>query len=300
MEPPQKFIVSGFNGFRIYCKITSTPGYNTPEKNHTISFGGKNFFCLVATIKAATPTQCYIDRVEYNASCAVDGTLRERGDTVQLVKLALWTIVSKFPRINVFTLIDDSYIYCEEDSRLNKLSLSHDFILKYNKTWYQYHFKAELPSKQISAFNDTLKVLDQQLEPFEFISQHINALAPYRDAYEESPEQLDVRPGQMPIYAHTPRAFMNVLRDDNYCFTVGKWVEQYMKYIGINYDLFKNEWFISREKVAEPPNYSILATQNNMRGGTRKRTWKLSIRPSDTRIRNFALISHNSCGGYDN
>jgi hypothetical protein len=288
MQQPQKFIVSGFNGLRVYCKITSTPGYNTSEKNHTISFGGKNFFCLVAMIKASMPTECYIDRVEYNSSCVVNGSLREKGSTAELVKLALWTIVSKFPQVTTLTLTDDSYIYCEEGSKLNKLSLSHDFILKYNKTWYQYHFNAELPTDQANTLKNTLKVLDQPLEPFEFVVQHIEALRPYRTEYESSPG-ANVRLGQMPIYTHTPRAFMNTLRDDNYCFTVGKWIEHYMKYIGIR-DIFKNNWFIRRENVVAPPNYHIAETQNSIRGGyrgTRKR-------------RNYSLIVHNSCGGYDN
>jgi hypothetical protein len=269
----QKYIVSGFNGLRIYCKETSTPVYNSEEKNHTISFGGKSNFCFTAIILATNPASCYIDRVEYNAACAVDGSLREKGNTVQLVQLALWTIVSKFPNVERFTLFDDSYLDCTEGSKLDKLSLSHDYVLKYNQTWYQRNFSAELDTSHATEFTTSLKVLDQPLEPFDNVVLHRDSLKPFRGEYN---------------HANTPREFMNALRGPDYCFKVGKWIEQYMKYLGVS--MFKEGWFIRREAVGTPPNYSIEETHNTLRGGfTRK-----------TKRRNFSLRPHNSAGGYNN
>lgn len=275
MNIPQKYIVSGFNGLRIYCKITSTPVYNSEEKNHTISFGGRSNFCVTAIILAKSPHTCYIDRVEYNSACAIDGSLREKGNTIQLVQLALWTIVSTFPRVERFTLFDDSYLDCIAGSKLDKLSLSHDYVLKYNQTWYQRNFSATLPSPQITEFTTSLQVLDQPLEPFDNVILHISTLKPFRSEYKN---------------ANTPREFMNDLRGPEYCFNVGKWIEQYMKYLGVS--MFKEGWFIRREAVGTPPNYSIEETHNTLRGGfTRKQI---------QRRRNFSLGPHNSAGGYNN
>jgi hypothetical protein len=286
MQQPQKFIVSGFNGLRVYCKITSFTKYGASEPNYSISFGGKNTFCFTSSIE--NPEICYIDRVEYNAPCVVNGELKERGGTVELVKLALWTIMQKFPQIKKFTFKDNSYIYCEKGSKTAKMSLSYDSMLKYNKTWYQRHFGAELHRETTVDFEKMLSIFDQPLADFDYIVTKLDALRPFKAAYESAPEQLDVPDDQMPCMAHTPRAFINALRGPNYCFDVGKWLEQYMTVINVG--LFADNWFIRRENVMEPPNYQIVETQNSIRGGyrgTRKR-------------RNFSLIVHNSCGGYDN
>ena len=206
MSQLETFVVKGFNNLRIYCKISAMSSYGKTEKNYTISFGGKNVFCFTAAISADTPHICYIDRVEYNNACVTDGSLRERGNTTQLVRLALWTIVTKFPRVTTITLIDDSYIYCNGENTGTKLSLSYDSIVKYNQTWYQRNFKAELPTYKKPKFENSLLILDRPLESFEFMSSRLNALQPYTE-----------------LYTGTPREFITNLRRTygaNYCFNV--------------------------------------------------------------------------------
>lgn len=286
----QQFIVSGFNGPYIYCKISSFTAYGKTEPSYSISFGGKSDFCFTSSIDKRSPDICYIDRIEYNGCCVVDGTLNERGGTIALVKLALWTIIHLFPNVRKFTLKDNSYIYCEKGSKMTKLSLSYDSLLKYNKTWYQRHFDATLPTEILSEFVRSISILDEPLASFDYIVSKLNALQPFEAEYESAPEQLGVSSEQVPIYSHTPRAFINALRrDQNYCFKVGKWLEQYMNLINVR--LFADNWFILRESVKEPPNYHIQETRNNIRGGgTRKKV----------KQRNFSLIAHYSCGGDDN
>lgn len=111
MSHQQHFIVSGFNNLRVYCKINKLMRYGSNDISYTISFGSKRNFCFIAAIKSEIPNVCYIDRVEYNTACVIDGSLREKGGTVELVKLALWTIKQLFPQVTKFTLIDDLYIY---------------------------------------------------------------------------------------------------------------------------------------------------------------------------------------------
>jgi hypothetical protein len=289
MSQPEKFIVQGFNSLRIYCKITPTETYGKSEKNYTISFGGKDVFCFTAAIKADNPTICYIDRVEYNNACAVDGTLKERGNTVQLVRLALWTIVTKFPQVSTVTLIDDSYIYCNGENTGVKLSLSYDSILKYNQTWYQRNFAAELPADIKTKFENALTILDKPLESFEFMSTRTSILDPYAEFYRTS-NRRDTSTDASACC--TPRKFLQNLRKHfgaNYCFEVGPWLEQYMTLIGV--PIFKDAWFIRKENIIFPPNYTIVKTTNSIRGGSTRRQEKR---------KNFAMISHRSFGGWNN
>lgn len=308
MSQLERFIVKGFNGLQIYCKITPSEAYGRKDKNYTISFGGANVFCFTAAIRAATPTICYIDRVEYNNACVVNGTLRERGNTVQslpleeilvltqvsvvqLVRLALWTIVTKFPNVLTFTLFDDSYIYCNGENTGVKLSLSYDSILKYNQTWYQRNFKAELPEFIAQKFENSFAVLDHPLESFDFMRSRLNALEPYAELYHETILASEDTSTDASVCC-TPRIFIQNLRKKygaNYCFEVGPWIEKYMTLLGIY--LPKDGWFIRKENITFPPNYTIAKTTNSIHGGSNTRKQKR---------KNYSLISHRSFGGWDN
>lgn len=124
-------------------------------------------------------------------------------------------------------------------------------------------------------FTDSLKVLDQPLENFNFIADRYRGIVSYRDIY---------------LAATTPREFIGSLRGPNYCFEVGKWLEQYMALLGIY--TYKDQWQILIADIYEPPNYTIRETTNNLRGGNYTRRQK--------RQQPFSLIVHNSFGGWNN
>jgi len=278
------YTVSGFD-LRLYCKVTEM-GIDTPDYKCILSFGtGMKRFCLTAMYDKQKPTELYIDRVENNDLCVVDGKLSnyDKG-TVKLVKTALCVINELFPEVTTLTLHDASQIYCEEESKLFKLGMSYDYIIKYNETWYQKNFHAILPgfiSKhydanrevQITAEPDTimdiysksLHVLDAPRMDYSLLSNRFTQFDEYKEEYESST---------------TPRDFINKLRrtlGDKYCFVVGKWLNQYMALLQIK--LSPEHWYILSSTIEPVPHFKMdkMNKTNTMRlleGGnkTRRRT----------------------------
>jgi hypothetical protein len=270
----------------ILCNITKTKVYNGTAFDYSIMIGGKSTYCFMGIIKAHSPTHVYIDRIEYNEACVEDGTLQERGGTAQLVIASLWTIVILFPNITQFDLIDDSNIYCKKDSKRFKLSLAYDYILKYNKTWYEKLFGAILPSYEITEngrsmtkydiYKSQLAILDEPLQPYEIVQPRVNAIQNDKEEYST---------------AISPRDFINRLRHkygDVYCFKVGGWLNGYMKFLGIK--LYNEEWRIYTKDIKEPSGYMIEKIAiNNIRGGRRKHFNK-TIKKRIYKLKNFSLI----------
>jgi hypothetical protein len=259
----KKYIVSAYDK-KFYCKVSTIPQYNKPPV-HTLSFGGRDTYCIIIAIHNDSG---YIDRIEYDDKCVKDGTLEETGGSIKLVKACLWTIRVLFPSSTKLTLKDDSHIYCKKGSKQYKLSLSYDYILKYNQTWYEKQFGAVLPQNYTIDYKQSLKVLDLELAPFEWMSIRGEFLLPYKEIY---------------VSSSTPREFIQNLRNVygvQYCFEVGGWLSKYIELLGIT--IFKEMWIIPSEHILEVPNYSINATSDSIRGGKRSMTRK---------SRNFRIVS---------
>lgn len=279
------YIITGYD-IKVYCKLTET---NIEEPNYkcVISFGtGMKKWCITALYDNTKPTEIYIDRVENNDLCLIGGKLHnyEKG-TVKLVKVALYTIKYLFPDINKINLHDDSQIYCDETNKMFKLSLSYDYILKYNESWYQKNFSAELPgfiskeymngikfSKIISEpdtlmekYCISLKELDTPIMPYPLIINIFSQFSEYKDEYESS---------------NTPREFISALRKklkNDFCFKVGKWLNQYMLFLQIK--LSPEYWYIQTKNIVSVTNFTInkLSSNNTQRilnGGKRNKTQK--------------------------
>jgi hypothetical protein len=220
--------ISGYN-ISLYCKI-SEYGINTDNYMCSMSFGsGSKKFCLTAIYKACNPFEIYIDRVEKNDLCIINNKLTDIDEgLVKLVKLSLLFIKKIYPHVIRLTFQDDSQIYCNNESKLDKLSLAYDYIIKYNQTWYEKKFKAELPglisvkdktateNSLMYKYFESLKELDKLLIPFEIVVNTINILQKYEDEYNS-----DI----------SPREFINNLRNkckDNYCKEICKWEQLYI------------------------------------------------------------------------
>lgn len=244
----------------LYSKLTE---YGDTIDNYmcSMSFGtGNNKFCLTAIYKAKNPYEIYIDRVEKNDLCIINKKLKEIDDgMVKLVKLSLWFIKMVYPHVKKITLQDDSQIYCTLGSKMDKLSLAYDYIIKYNKTWYEKSFYAELPGLEsrlhtqlqrttvegslMDTYVKSLGVLDEPLEPFEIVANTIVALKKYRDTYNS---------------VKTPREFINGLRTnygDDYCKEVGKWLNSYMKFLQIK--ISPEYWFILTSNINVVPGFKV-------------------------------------------
>lgn len=310
MEQPKisGYIVTGFN-VKFYCKLSELY-LNTPNYQCVISFGmGMKQFCMTAIYKKIKPNEIYIDRVQNNDLCVFDGKLRnyDKG-TVKIVKTSLYFIKQLFPDVTTITLFDDSQIYCEENSMQFKLSMSYDYILKYNETWYQKNFNAELPgfiSKQytnknifpiiesepdslMDKYNSSLKILDEPLMNYYLILNIFPQFSQYKDEYETS---------------KSPRDFINKLRKklgNQFCFIVGKWLNQYMLHIQIKF--IQSEWYILTTNIQNVPNFSMLQINNKnakriLDGGSK--TYK-NKKPSGFKIIADSNFTESFIDSFDN
>jgi hypothetical protein len=244
----EKYIVQGF-GKSYYCKMTK---YN-------FAFGGKDAYCVFIAIKS--PTEVYLDRVETNEACVKNGKLDHRGATAQMVSVALWTLKELLPGLTNIPLIDDSSIECQKGSKLYKLSLSYDYILKYNETWYERNFHARLLEPFHTQYKESLLILDQPVEPIEYFLENIPSMEKYKDMYEGS-----------------PRKFIQNLRNDAFCFNVGPWLNRYMELLKISY--YKNEWQIFTATLDKPENYARDPTTESLRGTRRRKKTNFRIAPN--------------------
>jgi hypothetical protein len=248
--------ISGYN-ISLYCKITEY-GINTENYMCTMSFGtGNKQFCLTSIYKSKKLYEIYIDRVDKNNLCVIDGKLSDFEEgLVKLVKVSLWFIKKIYPHVKKFTLFDYSQIYCNPDNKHDKLSLAYDYILKYNQTWYEKKFKAELPglittnknttiesNSLMAKYKESLKELDAPLMSYDIIADKLTVLQKYKSEYTN---------------AETPRQFIENIRNsykDNYCYEVGKWLNSYMVFLQIK--LFPEEWYILTSNVNPVPNFKV-------------------------------------------
>jgi hypothetical protein len=245
-------------------------------------------FCLTAIYKGVKPTEIYIDRVENNDLCLLNGKLSdyEKG-TVKLIKVALFVMKSLFPDVTKYTLHDDSQLYCDKSSFLFKLSMSYDYILKYNETWYQKNFNAELPESLMTMYNNSLKVLDEPITDYALIVNMFPQFSEYKSEYESS---------------STPRKFISLLRkklDREFCFKVGKWLNQYM--VSLQIKLLAENWYINAANIKNVPNFSMTHMDSNnanriLNGGgrTRKNNKRIGYK-----IKSDSAFTENCVGYYD-
>ncbi len=237
------------------CKITTYKFPGRPETS-TISFGGKSTYCIVGAWKSIEPTIVYIDRIEYDKGCILDGQLEHGKGTISMIQAALYTIRRLYPDVTQITFTDDSHIYCEHGSKKYKLSLAHDYILKYNQTWYEQKFHAKLPLNLYQSFQSSLSVLDEPLSPFEFQV----TLSPYLEQYK-----------QQYMSASTPRDFFTTLRNDfgtRYCVEVWHWIRHYLEQ-QLHIKVYKDSWSIDTSTIQPPHEYQLDKT--TQQGGSRKR-----------------------------
>ena len=252
---PKKYRIKSFDKI-FYCKVSNY------GENYTISIGGKRGYCFVVSIKKHSD-KAYIDRVEYNEACVKDGKLEENGGMYKLICGGLYFIKETFSNIKIITLKDDSHIYCKKGSKEYKMSLAFDYIIKYNKTWYQIKFNAKLPEDILLLFNNYLLYLDEPLPNYNYIVSLIPDINEFESIYLESKSPRDFIQNIREIYA------------DKYCFKVCKWLHHFLNNIGIK--SFSDLWYIDTENIVKPDIYSVNSTMNEMRGGGTKKRKNFSI-----------------------
>lgn len=247
--------ISGY-GLTFYCKITEVgrlPYFYTS----TMSFGtGMSKFCVVAAYNMSRPYEIYIDRVQKNDGCVINGKLSDYSEgTVKLFKIALWTLKRLYPHVLNYRIHDDSNFPCDSNAdSSDTMPMSCDYIAKYNQTWYQKKFGAILPDdidngKLWTKYLNCLENLDKPLEPYPIIRDIIPNADEYKNEYDMS---------------KSPREYINYLRiklGKKYCNIVGKWINGYFIHIGIK--IYHESWYIPRDSISEPDDFKITKMINN-------------------------------------
>ena len=256
---------------KFHCKFTSF--VSQTGISYTIAVGGKAKYVIFAIKENAS--QAYIDRIEYDQACVMNGKLEHQPGTQQLVSASLWAVPTLLTQIREFTLTDDSHVFCKEGSKLYKLSIAYDYIIKYGKTWYEDKFSAILPEPLFTQYKESLRILDEPLELFEFQAERLHFLKKHEDTYRSS---------------KSPRDFIQNLRNkygEQYCYEVGPWLSKYMEHLQVK--IYKDQWKIP---VGAPQNFSMREIPEPVYGGgggggsgSRRKTAK---------VRNFSLRSSES------
>lgn len=248
----------------IYCKLKRyiLNGYIS----YTISFGGNKQYCVVMSGRSKsdeTLDELYLDRVEYNSKCSKGEDLLKSAGTKSLLKSALWFVKLAFSSLAKVHFMDDSHIYCNSESTQYRLPLACDYVVKYNQTWYQAIFHAELEPTLMTAFENSIKKLDEPLEPLQImIERGASYLQDFTEEY---------------IHSHSPREFLQTIRskygNESYCYKVSPWLARYFQLLRIM--IYKNNWYIQANKIEIPMGYSHEETKNILHGGKRNKTYKL-------------------------
>lgn len=234
------------NGIDTYCKLTQYEYSDATRNKYTFSFGtGPRRFCLVVAINGEDYSSAYIDRVDRIEKCSKGTGMTDIADAmVKFVSLGLYTIKRMCPWVKRFTLKDDSKLVCN-GSNGPSIRLSYDYLIKYNMTWYQKKFGAQLDSPMKELFVKSLEGLDKPCVVFESILEDFPELEPYRDIYESS---------------NSPREFLTRVRSQfpdpaSFCRGVTSWFDRYMGTLRIR--LFMDSWFISVEDMREPVGFRV-------------------------------------------
>jgi hypothetical protein len=265
MSLPEVITIKGY-GIGSNCKITT---YS--NQNISYSFGnGRNNYCLTASYDHSDPSVIYIVQVE-KAECLLDHKHNDVEEaTVKLVRLALYTIYQCNPSIQRFTVRDDSHLYCNGMSG-PKMSLSFDYLIKYNQTWYQRKFGAVLPgfisyenhkdsisiqiegkqtfihvtpNSPMDIYLKSILLLDHPCITYDEISDRFYEIKRFRIEYET---------------ARTPRDFIQTLRKKlsktDFCMESAKWVKRYIEFIQVK--IFYDLWYIPVSTINIPTHYEI-------------------------------------------
>lgn len=143
-----------------------------------IHIGGSEFTkCLEITISAAN--EGHILQIKSEPECGVDTFLKD-GETVPMIRAALQFCSTIVPELKTYRLTDDSHIECGDKAltppprKLNKpFSLSHLYIARYGKAWYEANFGAHMMNpKKYEAYRAATTVLaEPKRKSFEWFAK---------------------------------------------------------------------------------------------------------------------------------
>jgi hypothetical protein len=133
------------------------------EHEYNILIGWLKIKCINIIINKKNNI-AILELVQYHLKYSLFSDLKKGDEIIDLVKNSLLFVISKYPEIKYFELIDNSFILCKNKKRISLPDLT---FVKYNKTWYEQNFEA-IPSKNskddiIMIKERIIKKLDKKL-----------------------------------------------------------------------------------------------------------------------------------------
>ena len=113
------------------------------EYEYNILVGGLKIKCINIIIINKKNNIAMLELLQHHLKCSLFSDLKKGDEVIDLLKNSLLFVISKYPNIKYFELIDNSFILCKNKKRISLPDLT---FVKYNKTWYEQNFEA-IPSK---------------------------------------------------------------------------------------------------------------------------------------------------------
>ena len=142
--------------YEFYATITEIENHE-----YWIKFGGARQCINVSVYKDSSESSlANLNGVSYDLECSIDKNLLAGDGTAEMLKCCLKFLLYIFPNIKGYTFKDHSKVTC---SRNVVIPLYYFYMIKHNKTWYQYKFNAKPKDKdEIIHINELFEFLSNE------------------------------------------------------------------------------------------------------------------------------------------
>jgi hypothetical protein len=286
----------------IFEATTTTTKYEDRIINKLIKIGGQKFKeCVNITIeyRNGQPYKAKIPHIQSEPECGFAFTLKE-GTTPSMIKAAIQYSQYKFNTIMLFEFDDGSNIDCgitedkEPPRHLQKpFSLPYLYIALNLKTWYEYHFNAEMiDEKKYKEYRKAIENLNKKIK--ETIIEDLE-IKSYNNFIDIASLSTELQINKLKKYFDTELTwvqFFNTIPKKQRCELLFNWLPSFINKL-IDNKFTGEKWVIDYTKInkiyveiVNPPRY--------MGGFTRKNKKRKTISFSNNKLRGGGYIFDGS------
>ena len=174
-----------------YCIDTDIYTFHVTRTPETIEIHGEGLCIISVNRPDSPPVKRGFHQLDI-ATIYINDVVGDNCDeTIYMIRTALSESLRLYPYINTYIFTGTSHFTCINHS----LSL---FLIKYKKTWYEYHFHAYLvDSEQRKRYADGLQILDDPtmkvpFDDFTTIVYPYEMSTEFQSIYETSPTYSDI------------------------------------------------------------------------------------------------------------
>lgn len=287
------------NIFEVTIKTTE---YEGRIINKLIKVGGQKFKeCVNITIEYRNekPYKAKIPHIQSEPECGFAFTLKE-GTTPSMIKAAIQYSQFKFNDVILYEFDDGSNIDCEstEDKEpprhLQKpFSLAHLYIALHLKTWYEYHFNAEMIDKiKFEEYRKAIENLNKKIKETVIDNLEIKS---YNNFIDVASLSTELQINQLKKYFNpeiTWTQFFNTIPKKQRCELFFNWLPSFINKL-INKKYSGDDWVINYTKMNKI--YVEIVNQPRYMGGfTRKNKKRKTISFNNNKLRGGGYIFDGS------